>query len=443
MDSTPPSHRSNPNSQTKSASRLARITSSIDNEESLRSSLDLILSPAPKRTPSTPSNLSLKSCTNSLPFHELLLLSPSPSRKSRTRLADRLDIAEEAAMEPTGSRRRCKSRTAQLGSPRISRRSRRRSEMEIREEKDLLGLVEEIGKARKRRHSGRSKKEKLSLVPSLPSSNPSPIGDCDGGNLNRIGRMIYDLIMWKDVAKSSLWFGFGCLCFLSSCFAKGISFSIFSAISQLGLLFLGASFISNSICQRNNVESRCNFKLKEEDILKLGRLILPPANLAISMARELFSGEPSMTLKVIPFLLVGAEYGHLITMWRLCAIGFFIGFTIPKLYSCYSSQINQKVDYARGRVLDAWEACSHKKIVAASAITAFWNMSSVKTRIFAAFIFLVILRCCRQHMIPNQEEGQAEEGEQGQQQQQQEAEEGEQEQQQALVVVAGVLTTKK
>ncbi|OAY34012.1 reticulon-like protein B17 [Manihot esculenta] len=421
MDTTPPSHRSNPNSQSKSASRLARITSSIDNEEPPHLSLDLMPSPA-KKTPSTSLALSLRSSTNSLPFRDLLLLSPSP-RKSRSRLADRIEVTEEAAMEPTGSRRRCKSRAAQLGalgcaSPRHSRRSRRRSEMESREEKDLIGLGEEIGKVRKRRHSGRSKKEKLSLVPSLPSSNPSPeVEDGDGGNLDKIGMIIYDLIMWKDVAKSSLWFGLGCLCFLSSCFAKGISFSIFSAISQLGLLFLGASFISNSICPRNNMEKRCNFKLKEEDILKLGRLILPPANLAISKTRELFSGEPSMTLKVIPFLLLGAEYGHLVTLWRLCAIGFFIGFTMPKLYSRYSNQIDQKVDFTKCRVMEAWEACSHKKIVAASAVTAFWNMSSVKTRIFAAFIFLVILRCCRQNLVPNQEgeeegEGQEQEPEQ-------------------------------
>ncbi|XP_050204594.1 reticulon-like protein B17 isoform X2 [Mercurialis annua] len=417
MDSTPPpSHRSNPNSQTKSASRLARLTSSTENEESLHLSLDLIPSPATKKTtPSTPSN---KSCTNALPLRELLLLSPSPSRKSRTRLPDRLDIADEAAMDPSGSRRRCKRLAAQLGSPRNSRRSRRRSEIEIREEKDLLNLAEEIGKVRKRRHSGRPKKEKITTAPSLPSEIPSPIDECDSGNLERIGMVINELIMWKDVAKSSLWFGVGCLCFFSSCFAKGFSFSMFSAISQLGLLFLGGSFISNSICKRSNAEEGSNFKLKEDDMLKLGKLILPPANLAISATRKLFSGEPAMTLKVIPFMLLGAEYGHLITMWRLCAIGFFTGFTIPKLYSSYSGQINQKVEYTKGRVVETWEACSHKKIVAASAVTAFWNMSSVRTRIFAAFIFLVILRCWRQHVVPNQEGG----GEQ------------EQEQQQALVV---------
>lgn len=43
---------------------------------------------------------------------------------------------------------------------------------------------------------------------------------------------------------------------------------------------------------------KTQFKLREEDILKLGRLILPAANLIIEKARELFSGEPAMTLKV-------------------------------------------------------------------------------------------------------------------------------------------------
>lgn len=145
-------------------------------------------------------------------------------------------------------------------SPRNTRRSRRRSEMEIREEKDL-GLVEEVGKPRKRRQSGRSKKEKLSLVLSVPSSSSSPsasqiicffciflafyfiLSIClvlfhiendhlvdietneeDQGSLNGIGQLMNDLIMWKDVARSSLWFGFGAVFLLSSCFTKGISF---------------------------------------------------------------------------------------------------------------------------------------------------------------------------------------------------------------------------
>lgn len=154
---------SNPSSQTKSASRLARMTS----EEPLHLSLDLV-SPSPKKT----------SSLSPLPPPELLLLSPSPLRKSRTRLAERLEMAEEVGLEPTASRRRCKSKGAQTGmlgcaSPRNNRRSRRRSEMEIRDERDI-GFVDEIGKLRKRRHSVRSKKEKLSLVPCVASPSLSP-----------------------------------------------------------------------------------------------------------------------------------------------------------------------------------------------------------------------------------------------------------------------------
>ena len=103
---------------------------------------------------------------------------------------------------------------------------------------------------------------------------------------------------------------------------------------------------------RNSAEQNSEFRLKEDDILRAARMILPFTNLAISKLREVFSGEPSMTLKVItqtswflrtaillivdssgklklkillgqvtPFFLLGAEYGYLITLWRLCAIG--------------------------------------------------------------------------------------------------------------------------
>lgn len=186
----------------------------------------------------------------------------------------------------------------------------------------------------------------------------------NGGDLDRVGLLITDLIMWKDVSKSTLWFAFGSLCFLSTCFTKGLNFrsattaltfysrgslffsqwkilrcrraccfSIFSAISQLAILLLAISFFSNSVCQRyfchcvvfllscyarirfgciqfnefallyvfrDQAEQRGYAKLKEDDILRLAKFILPAFNFAISKTRELFSGEPSMTLKVIP-----------------------------------------------------------------------------------------------------------------------------------------------
>lgn len=41
-----------------------------------------------------------------------------------------------------------------------------------------------------------------------------------------------------------------------------------------------------------------DFKLKEDDILRIVKLVLPAANFAISKIRELFCGEAEMTLKV-------------------------------------------------------------------------------------------------------------------------------------------------
>ncbi|CAA3018326.1 Hypothetical predicted protein [Olea europaea subsp. europaea] len=186
------------------------------------------------------------------------------------------------AEEPCGLRKGCMSRNSVMGylaSPRNTRRSRRRLEQEMRDDKEFC-----VGGEMKR-HSGRSKKDKLISVPSTPKTI-----DDDGCNLDKIGQLMNDLLMWKDVSKSSLW---------------------------------------------DANEIKLEFKLTDDTILKLGRLLLPAAN-------------------VVPFFLIGAEYAHLITLWRLCALGFFISFTGPKLYSFYSVQLCRKVKYLKSWVLEAW-----------------------------------------------------------------------------------------
>ncbi|KAE9588565.1 hypothetical protein Lalb_Chr22g0356661 [Lupinus albus] len=333
--------------------------------------------------------------SNPLPLTVAAESSPSPLRKSKARLTNRLEIVPDEFPEPAFVRQRRKVRESSMAvvqSPKKARKTRKRSsEVTIREEKDAV-LTEEVGKPRKRRNNVRSKKEKIISVPSIPHSSSSPNEEEIGIDLDRVGKLLGDLIMWKDLSKSVLWFGFGSLCFLSSFFTKGMNFSIFSAMSQLAIPFLGFSFFSNSIPQRNQAEKNCEFKLKESDVLRLAKLILPALNFAISKTRVLFSGEPSMTLKVAPFLLLGAKYGHFITMWRLCAIGFIGSFTVPKLYSSYSAHINQRYECIQSWLLDTWCACTHKKKIIAAALMAFWNLSSLKTRIFTAFILLVLFR---------------------------------------------------
>ncbi|PWA75861.1 reticulon family protein [Artemisia annua] len=49
-----------------------------------------------------------------------------------------------------------------------------------------------------------------------------------------------------------------------------------------------------------------------------------------------------MTLKVAPLLLLGSEYGHIVSFRKLCALGFFIGFTGSELCSLYLNLICKK-----------------------------------------------------------------------------------------------------
>ncbi|KAL3647115.1 hypothetical protein CASFOL_008083 [Castilleja foliolosa] len=413
MDTTPPppSLSSELRTKPKSTSRLSKLRH-YSRSPIPQLSLEIVPS-SPKISPPSPepSAVSPKP-PYTLPLKEILMLSPSPIKRPKARLPE---MADDAAFEHCGVRKRCKNRNS-IASPRSNRRSRRKLEQDaiVRDDREFLGGDDILIKPRKKRQSERSRKSKSKI--------PSPVND-DGFNLDAIGENINDLIMWKDVSKSSLWFGFGSLCFLSSCFTRGVHFSIFSFLSRVGLLFLGLSFFSNSMRKRNTIyrdateETKREFKLTDDDILRVGRLILPAANLAISKMRRVFSGEPAMTLKVVPILLVGAEYGHLITLWRLCALGFFISFTGPKLYSTHSSQISKKIEYLKTWALDAWGGCTHKKIVASSAVTAFWSLTSIRTRIFAAFLCLVILRYRREQTeVVTGGEEHKEEGKQEQQQ---------------------------
>ncbi|XP_042425434.1 reticulon-like protein B18 [Zingiber officinale] len=133
---------------------------------------------------------------------------------------------------------------------RRSRRSRRRLEKDIvGEERGQDGDGVDNGRARKTRRSRSSKvadsKERLSPVPFLPP--PCPVTesrdtaiDCEDcrGALDGIQERIFELVMWKNAAKSTLWFGLGTMFFLSSCFSEDFSFRFFCEFYFAKTLFL-------------------------------------------------------------------------------------------------------------------------------------------------------------------------------------------------------------
>ncbi|CAI9275803.1 unnamed protein product [Lactuca saligna] len=79
----------------------------------------------------------------------------------------------------------------------------------ILQDKDLVVVDESIvvnNKPKKKRHSGRSKKEKsiyFCFIPSLRGNDEDY-----GYTFDQIRFLINELITWNDVAKSILWFGF-------------------------------------------------------------------------------------------------------------------------------------------------------------------------------------------------------------------------------------------
>ncbi|XP_051204056.1 reticulon-like protein B18 isoform X1 [Lolium perenne] len=368
--------------------------------------------PAGQRSP-LPSPLQLSGSGYSL--HDLLLLSPSPtSRRSRSKQRGAgVDSSLEMAGTPP---RRTRRAAAPAGaSPRNARRARRRLEKEVEPQEDA------VRKARRRKPTwaapkavaavaldkavaaaAAAEKEEdmnLALVPT-PADAPHVTGTdaLEQSGWEGLWERIVELVMWKDVAKSALWFGLGSMFFFSCSFSREITFSPISAFCHLGVMILGVAFLKDSVPQSSQpLETGRNFRLTEEDLLRTARAVLPFANSLISTAQVIFSGNPSMTLKVLPVLLFGAKYGSLVTLWRLLATGFFSSFTLPKLYMCYSTQIHRTVENVRDRALEAWKSCPRKKLVAGTAVTMCWNLFSIKTRFVAAFISVVILRYNRQH----------------------------------------------
>ncbi|TVU09041.1 hypothetical protein EJB05_42481, partial [Eragrostis curvula] len=273
--------------------------------------------------------------------------SASPVKRKARRVENGKGVVEEEAAEKV--RRRKITRKAQTP-------------------KESLVLVKEEGSS-------------LALVPYPPTILTQEA--CNGGQngWEDCWETMADLVMWNNIARSSF-------CPISVC-------------CQFGVVMLGLAFFKDSVFQRKQGEPLRQFQLTDEDVRHAAQAVLPVVNTIISMAQSVFSGDPSMTLKVLPILLFGAKFGHLLTIRRLLATGFFSCFTLPKLYRCYSGQLHATAKGLKGQIQNAWKSCPRKKLVMAAAVTTCWNLVSVKTRILAAFFCMVTLRYYYQYCRRN------------------------------------------
>ncbi|CDY55012.1 BnaA10g29370D [Brassica napus] len=213
---------------------------------------------------------------------------------------------------------------------------------------------------------------------------------------------LVDLVMWRDASRSALVFGLGTFLIVSSSYANDLNFSFISVVAYVGLIYLGVMFVFKAVIRRGVVEEEERHRgvgVKEEDVKRMLRVIMPYLNESLLQLRALFSGDPSTTLKMGVVLFVLARCGSSITLWNLAKFGFLGAFTVPKIFISYSTHFSAYGKFWMRRFRDAWESCSHKKAVALALFTLVWNLSSVVARVWAAFMLFVAFRYYQQKMI--------------------------------------------
>ncbi|XP_018475198.1 reticulon-like protein B21 isoform X1 [Raphanus sativus] len=75
-----------------------------------------------------------------------------------------------------------------------------------------------------------------------------------------------------------------------------------SVVAYMGLIYLGLMFVFKAVIRRGVVEEEEMHKgagVREEDVKRMFRVIMPYLNESLLQLRALFSGDPSTTLKVI------------------------------------------------------------------------------------------------------------------------------------------------
>ncbi|XP_010930926.1 uncharacterized protein [Elaeis guineensis] len=214
---------------------------------------------------------------------------------------------------------------------------------------------------------------------------------------------IVNLVMWRDVSKSAFIFGFGTFFLVSSSYVQDLQFSLISAMSYLALVYLALIFFVKSILRRGTTteydEMDERYMVGEEEAIWLLRLFLPYINELLLKLKALFSGDPAATLKLAVLLFVMARCGGSITIWTTAKLVFFGVFTIPKVYSSYSTQLARYGKFWLERIRDGWESCTHKKAVAAAIFTLIWNLSSAVARIWAVFMLVVAFKFYQQCIV--------------------------------------------
>ncbi|XP_024391707.1 uncharacterized protein [Physcomitrium patens] len=223
-----------------------------------------------------------------------------------------------------------------------------------------------------------------------------------------------DLVMWKDVPRSTLWFGAGSFGILSASVMKEIQLGIVAISANLALCYLAVVFFYRTFLHRSVAQSSGgqinSSEVTEADFLGLIQFVLPTINLALNKSREIFSGDPATTLRVAIVLWLVSKMGAGVSIWSFLRFGFFALFTIPKCHSRYSTQLYELAQSLLLRGRATWDSFTHKKAILLGGFLLAWNTSSYSSRFWGGFILMVWLKLYQQSNPANFEKALADAG---------------------------------
>jgi hypothetical protein len=134
-----------------------------------------------------------------------------------------------------------------------------------------------------------------------------------------------DLIMWQDIPRSALWFGAGSFIILSGSYMPTIQCGMVGVGANLALVYLAAVFFHRTFVPGSAAELSEDINegycATEADIVRWIHTFLPAVNLVWEKARQIFSGDPAITLKVAAVLWLFTRAGSSMSLWsfvRLC-----------------------------------------------------------------------------------------------------------------------------
>eukprot|EP00898_Chlorokybus_atmophyticus_P005148 jgi/Chlat1/5634/Chrsp369S00868 len=211
-------------------------------------------------------------------------------------------------------------------------------------------------------------------------------------------QQVHDILMWKDVSRTSLIFGGGCFCIMSQYALTEPVISPVGLVAYGLLLHLGYMFFRSHYAQHvGTAQPQTEAPwLSEESAQRLAARLVAAGNAAAHLHKSFFVGDTAMTLKVAVVLWLLAQLSTFFSLMTLFSAAFVAAFIVPKLYVQHREQAELYVKPVLLDVWRQWQEFQHRRLAAAAAGLTAWCLLGFGTKLFLGFVLFLCLRLYRE-----------------------------------------------